>query len=51
MTSFTRGAVAAILIASAQQLVAQAPVNYQDVVNAAYEKYKNLHEGNHASLF
>src|SRR6478672_4499351 len=45
-----RGLAAALAFAAAstQSLAAQTPDDYQRAVNAAYEKYKNLHEGKNA---
>jgi len=40
--------VATLLVASAQTTHAQTAVDYQRVVNAAYEKYKTLKEGKNA---
>jgi glutaminase len=42
------GVAAALLAVAAQGLAAQTPADYQRVVNAAYERYKNLDEGKNA---
>ncbi|HZI43001.1 MAG TPA: glutaminase, partial [Gemmatimonadaceae bacterium] len=39
---------ATLVAASARLTVAQTPAEYQRAVNAAYDKYKNLHEGKNA---
>lgn len=44
----TFGAVAAMLALVPPTASAQAPADYQRVVNAAYEKFKNLQEGKNA---
>jgi glutaminase len=41
-------AIVSLLAATAPALSAQGPTDYQRVVTAAYEKYKNLHEGKNA---
>ena len=56
MTRFTqttggglrRLVVLAALLAVSSRAVAQSAADYQRIVNAAYEKYKNLHEGKNA---
>src|SRR4051812_39479657 len=42
------GIAAALLAVAAQGIAAQTPADYQRVVNAAYERYKNLDEGKNA---
>ena len=42
------GVAAAMVVIAAQPLAAQMPADYQRVVNAAYEKYRNLDEGKNA---
>jgi glutaminase len=48
MGTCARSAVAALLAAAAMQASAQAPANYQQIVDATYAKYKTLQEGKNA---
>jgi glutaminase len=48
MTGFARAGFTALLLAGSIPLAGQAPANYQQIVNATYEKYKNLQEGKNA---